>query len=147
MAMILTRSEKKKIGKYLEERFGIKKFNLPLARTGKDRIWIIPRDISRIYLKDLRIEFVGVYFGSQDREDYRLSIEACQLLGNQAKKNLYLLNKKELDLWLTGKEIPVEREFSPGYILLKYKDDFVGSARYSSGRIINMLQKSRRLKE
>lgn len=145
MAKILSRSERKEISKFLENRFGISKFNLDLALSGKERMWIIPKSISDIYLDDLRIEFVGIYFGSYHKDSIRLSIEACQILGGYAEKNIYNLSEKELKLWLSGEEIEVEG-LSKGYILLKYKSDFVGSAKYGNGKILNMLQKGRRIK-
>ncbi len=146
MGEIISRQMRNQIATFLSERFGIEKFKLSLALSSKDRLWILPEDLSLIYLNDLRIEFIGIYFGSFDRDSIRLSIETCQLFGPLATKNVYELNEEQLGLWLKGADIPIEN-LEPGYYLLKYKNDFVGSARYANGVIKNMLQKSRRIKD
>lgn len=145
MGEIISRQTRNQIAEFLLERFGIEKFKLSLALSSKERLWLLPDELSLIYLNDLRIEFIGIYFGSFDRDSIRLSVEACQLFGPRTTKNVYELNDEQINLWLKGVDIPAE--LAHGYYILKYKDDFVGSARYANGVIKNMLQKARRIKE
>ncbi len=151
MAIIISRNEKKELINYLKERYSLEdfKFNFDFLRSGKEKVWIIPPEFNKINLDKMRIEFVGSYFGSYDDKYFRLSVEACQLIGPFAKKNFVELDEENLNKWIHGKNI---LEFNSinltkGYVLIKNKKDFYGSGKFTGNIILNMLAKNRRIKD
>ena len=55
------------------------------------------------------------------------------------------LDKKGMQNWVEGKDVPVEHETC--YVIVKYKDDVLGCGRVVKNILRNMVPKERRLKE
>ncbi len=151
MAVILSRKEKKELINYLKERYELKNFDFTFdfLKSGKERVWVIPPEFNKINLEKLKIEFVGSYFGSYDDEKFRLSVEASQIIGPSAKKNVVLLNEENLNKWVRGENLKDfdSNNLTKGYVLIKNKNDFYGSGKYTGNIILNMLAKNRRIKD
>jgi len=133
---ILNKKEITRILDKIKEQYNIEN------REGK--LFIISKDIKKINLEKLRINNLGLYIAKLDR-DLRLTIEGSQLLGKLAKKNVYEINDEQANSWMSGKEINCEKEFK-GFVIIKNKDDYLGSGRYSNGKIINFIPKERWIK-
>ncbi len=153
---ILSKKEKAEIENKLKEQFGISEIKGELIQRGIERIFLYTGSLSESEIKDIEfslpIERVGVYFGKiiPANGEIRLSIEGTQILGNQIKKNIFELNESNLDSWMKGHEIPTsekEQEKLKGFVVMKYKGEFVGCGKSSQGRITNFIPKNRRLKE
>lgn len=110
----------------------------------KDKIYIISRDVSQINLENLKLNSVGLYFGELKKGQLRLSIEGSQLIGQFAKKNVVEMFEDELQQWIRGKDLFFEGDWQ-GYVLIKHKNDFLGTGRYTNGMIMNFVPKARRL--
>ncbi|MCH8325462.1 MAG: hypothetical protein IIB83_02685, partial [Bacteroidetes bacterium] len=64
---------------------------------------------------------------------------------NQIKKNIFELNKEQAELWMKGSELNISTG-KKGFLIMKYKDNFLGSGKASAEKIGNFIPKSRRLK-
>ena len=122
------------------------------------------------------IERLGVYFAKQEVGYIRLSIEGTQILKNQITKNIFELTESQAEEWMMGRELLFsdifgsdnnlsapkaltggrEREFRTkskgrvlpkGFVVMKYKDNFLGCGKASAEKIGNFIPKNRRLKE
>lgn len=144
-----SQQEKKELLNHLKEQFGINEIPWTLARWGKERIIIIPESISKKEIESVddagRIENLGLYFAKEDIDGVRLSIEGSNLLKNQIMKNVFEMDEKQLEAWMLGQQlnVPIEKK---GFLIMKYKDDFLGTGKASENRITNFVPKSRRLK-
>jgi NOL1/NOP2/fmu family ribosome biogenesis protein len=123
--------------------------------NSKNRIYFINRQVidahHSINLDSLRIDSIGLYFGELRDNELRLSMEATQLIGPYATKNVVEISDGLKQLWIRGFDIEVkEREIincdPSSFVLVKNKNDFWGCGRLSSGKIINMTPKTRVIK-
>ncbi len=118
---------------------------LAFFRNEKQKIYAVHKDIAKIDLSGARINTVGMYFGEQKKGELRLSIEGSQLIGPIAKKNVIELDKEEVLDWLRGEDLQKEGDWS-GFVIVKHKDDFMGTGKYTQDkRILNFVPKARRL--
>ena len=143
---ILNNKEIKGIYKLIEKQWGAKvKLDCGFLSNSKNRIFIISKDISKIDTSKLRLNSAGMYFCEVDERGIRLSIEGSQLLGAKAAKNLVELNEEEARKWFKGEDLEKECNACNGFVILKYKNDFLGTGKYSNGRILNYVSKTRRI--
>ena len=145
----LNQNEKKELIKKLNEQFGIKEIPWPIAKWGNERIIIFSGDANEKEIEKIReltiIEGIGLYFA---KEEYglRLSLEATQLLKSQITKNIFELDDKQAEEWMKGHELNIQTG-KKGFVIMKYKDDFLGCGKASENKISNFVPKERRLKE
>ena len=143
---ILNSREIKEIYAMIEGQWGAKlKLDYGFLKNSKNRIFIISNDISKIDLSKLRLNSVGMYFCEIDSKGIRLSIEGSQLVGQKAIKNIVELNEDETKKWFKGEDLEKECRDCIGFVILKNKNDFLGTGKYSNGRILNYVGKSRRV--
>lgn len=146
---ILSTSEKRKIEKYLKEQFGINEILGLLLKRGEERIFIFQGDLNSKDILELEnkipLERIGIYFAKIIGIEPKLSIEGVQILKNQIKKNIFGINKKQAEKWMSGQELNIKTGIK-GFIILKYKDDLLGCGKASEEKITNFIPKSRRLK-
>lgn len=142
-------SEKEKILKQLKEQFGIKEIPWKLARLGKERLIVFSGNISDREILNLdriaHIEGIGLYFAKEQVDGIRLSIEGSQLLKNQITKNIFELNKEQLNDWMNGRDLQIKSD-KRGFFIIKYNNDFLGCGKISAEKISNFIPKPRRLK-
>ena len=143
---ILNSREIKEICRAIEKQWGAKiKMDYGFLRNNKNRVFIINRDISKIDFSRLRLNSIGMYFCEIDDRGIRLSIEGSQVVGNHAKKNVVEIDKEETKRWFKGEDLEKECKDCSGFVILKNKGDFLGTGKYSNGRILNYVSKSRRV--
>lgn len=144
---ILNRKEIKRFLNNLKEQFGISSLDLDyiFLKTLKDKIFIVSKDLAKLDLKNFkRINSIGLYFAKIEVDGIRLSIEGSQILGKKITKNiLELENPTE---WLLGRDIENKSDLR-GYVLVKHKDDFLGTGKASETKISNFIPKIRRISE
>jgi NOL1/NOP2/fmu family ribosome biogenesis protein len=137
------------INKTLNKQFGIKKIDGKLIRAGEERIRIFTGELSENELiniqKFIRIEGIGLYIAKEERGEIRLSIEGSQILGGQSTKNTYELKDNQVQQWMEGADI-MQKNDEKRWVIIKNKDDFLGSGRMSAEKISNHIPKPRRLK-
>lgn len=148
---IFNESEKEKIVRQLKEQFGIKEIPWKLARLGKERIIIFSGEISDKEIQTIdrisRIEGIGLYFAKIDEKtkDIRLSIEGTHLLKEQITKNIFELNEEQAEQWMLGQELNIQTG-KKGFLIMRFKEDFLGTGKASENKISNFVPKPRRLK-
>ena len=143
---ILNSKEIKEIYKLIENQWGAKiKLDYGFLKNNKNRIFIIGKDISKIDISKLRLNSVGMYFCEIDNKGMRLSIEGSQLIGAKATKNVVELNEEETKKWFKGEDLEKECNDCQGFVILKNKNDFIGTGKYSKGKILNYVSKTRRV--
>ncbi len=136
---------KKPILKLLEKQFGIKeKLNYTLIKNNENKLFIVNNKAFEIDQKKLRINSLGLYFATIENNELRLSIEATQMFGKKADKNILNLNEEQLKEYMLGKNITVNNNNNTT-VILKYKDDFIGCAKQKDFKVINFLPKERRV--
>ncbi|HEA46418.1 MAG TPA: hypothetical protein ENH99_01410 [Candidatus Pacearchaeota archaeon] len=146
---IFNKNEKIEFEKELEKQFGIKSVPGLILRRGEERLFLFSGSFNIRQLKKLEewvpVERVGVYFAKQAEGGIRLSIEGTQILKDQIKKNIFELNNEQTEEWMMGRELPIKtgkREF----LIMKHKNEFMGTGKASAEKIGNYIPKSRRLK-
>ncbi|AEH24117.1 methyltransferase RsmF C-terminal domain-like protein [Pyrococcus yayanosii] len=86
----------------------------------------------------------GVYFGKIEKDGIRLTIEGAFLVGPKATKNVIELDDKRALAWLKGEDVPVNVK-GRAWVILKWKDYWLGGGRLVDGVVKNYVPKERRL--
>jgi len=147
---ILTNTEKKKITKQLEEQFGITQVPWLLLQFGKEKIRAFSGSLSREELalldRELRVEAAGIYFLNVNENELRLSLDTLHLLKEQITKNIILVNDSQASEWFKGHDVSIDKEIQKGFVVLKYKDSFIGCGKSLGNIIKNYMPKERRIR-
>lgn len=143
---ILNSREIKEIYGMIENQWGAKiKLDYGFLKNNKNRIFIISKDISKIDLSRLRLNSAGMYFCEIDNKGIRLSIEGSQIIGANAAKNIVELDEEDAKKWFKGEDLQKECKNCSGFVILRNKKDFLGTGKYSNGKIMNYVGKTRRV--
>lgn len=146
---ILSQKEKREIENKLNQQFGIEKIKGILVRKGQEKIFLFQGEFNEKELdkleKNVIIERIGIYLLKIEREEIRLSIEGTQLLKGQITKNIFELNEEQVEKWMMGQELHIQTG-KKGFLIMKHKNDFLGTGKASENKIGNFIPKSRRLK-
>ena len=138
----LNTREKKEIFQMLEEQFGIKEHvDYIFFENNKEKIFIISSAFAQLNQAQVRINNIGMYFATREKDGLRLSIEGAQLVN--AKKNSIELTKEQAHQWMKGEDIPMEGNL--GYVIVRYKKDTFGCGSLKNNILRNMVPKERRL--
>lgn len=145
----LNSKEKKKIMQILKDNYGFdSELNyLFLFKEKKGKIYLLNKEFEDIDLETLKVDSLGVYFGTlMDKDKIRLSIEGSQIIGPNAKKNVFEINEGMFKLWVRGYPITINPDIE-GFIILKHKEDYLGCGKYvlADDRIHNYVPKARRV--
>ena len=154
---ILDKNKKKEIENLLNEQFGIKEINGIILMRGRERLFLFQGDLAEEGIKKFEesvlIERLGVYFAKvienkkTNRKEIRLSIEGTHLFKGQITKNIFEIpNMEILEKWMKGNEIEIETG-KRGFLIMNFKEDFLGCGKASEKKISNFIPKNRRLKE
>lgn len=113
--------------------------------NGKNRFFIVSRDIEKLELPRLRINNVGIYFGElTDREELRLTIEGSAIVGRLASKNILDISKEQAQQWFRGEDLDFESDEN-AFVIVRHKRDFLGCGKLVNGKILNYVPKARRV--
>src|SRR3989338_1467888 len=141
---ILNNKEIKEIYRLVEKQWGAKiKLDYGFLKNNKNRIFVVNKDISKIDISKLRLNSVGMYFCEIDSKGIRLSIEGSQIVGPKATKNIIELDEEETRKWFKGEDLEKNCENCSGFVILKNKKDFLGNGKYTNGKILNYVGKTR----
>ncbi|MGQ4913302.1 MAG: methyltransferase RsmF C-terminal domain-like protein [Candidatus Asgardarchaeia archaeon] len=145
---LVPRKLKKKILSILRDEFGIEQFEFEIFKSGKRRLWICTKDLAKLDLRGLRLHSIGFYFGELDDNLIRLSFDATQVFAKKIKKNIIEVNDEQAKAWFEGYDIKIPEDiaerYNERYVVLKYKDDFIGCGKVKNGKVWNYVPKDRR---
>ncbi len=142
---IMNSKEIKEIYKLIGEQWGAKiKLDLAFLKNNKNRIFIVNKELSQLDLSKLRINSAGLYFCEIDEKGIRLSIEGSQIIGNKTVKNIMEISSDQARQWLKGEDLEIEGDYKD-FVILKHGSDFLGSGKYKHGKILNYVNKGRRV--
>ena len=146
---ILKKKETQNILRQLNESWGIKEIPGIIARRGEERLFLFTGELEEYKIRILEsaafIERIGVYFAKIVNREIRLSIEGTQIFKDQITKNIFELDEKQTEEWMMGRELLIKTGYH-GFIVMKYKDNFLGCGKASAEKIGNFIPKNRRLK-
>ena len=148
---IFNKKEKQEIEEKLNEQFGIKEIPGQIIMKGREKLFLFSGSFNSRQIKRLEkltvIERIGAYFAKIDErtDTIRLSIEGSQILKDQIKKNIFEIPEELLENWMKGQELNVKTG-KKGFLIMKYKDNLLGSGKASEEKIGNFIPKNRRLK-
>ena len=147
---VLNSKEKHRIIEKLKERFGIKSIPYIIVQSGKERLRIASINLSTDEIRKLsqtaNIELIGLYFATLVNDEIRLSIDATHLLKSQINKNILEISEKEKEEWLKGGDLQ-KKNNERGFVIIRYKEDLLGTGKLSEEKIGNFLPKERRVKD
>lgn len=145
---ILNTREIKRIKDRLIQQFGYAlQKDYAYLQNEKNKIYLINKDAAKVDWKKLIIDKMGLYFAEDKETEIRLSKEGAQLLAQEAKKNqkkilnLIELNVEETKAYFRGLDIEKDLGGTSRMVLLAYKDDVLGCAKYKENKILNFLPK------
>jgi NOL1/NOP2/fmu family ribosome biogenesis protein len=116
-------------------------------RSDKGRIYLISKDLVKIDLRKLRVDKLGLYLAEEKKNQIRLSKEGAQLLFKESGskiKNQIELNESEMGLYFKGLDLHKDLGKESKFLLLKYKKNVLGCAKYKDKKILNYLPKIHR---
>jgi NOL1/NOP2/fmu family ribosome biogenesis protein len=146
---ILEGKELENFTQILNDQFGITKIPGQLIMKGKEKVFLYTGNLPEKDLKTIEfrifIERVGTYVAKIEEQGIRLSIEGSQIFKNQITKNIVELNEEEMLTWMHGSEVLKQSRIT-GFVIIKYKEDMLGTGKASAEKITNFIPKSRRLK-
>lgn len=149
---IMNKNEKEEITNKLKSQFGISKISGKILMRGKERMFLFSGSFNKNQIRVLEtlapIERIGVYFAKKDERDgtLRLSIEGTQIFKDQIKDNIFELSEDQVEPWMKGRELNIKTG-KKGFLVMKYKNNFLGTGKASEEKITNFIPKNRRLKE
>jgi len=148
---ILNTREIKRIKQLLDSEFGYAlEEEYAYLQNQKGRIFIITKEIAALDFAALRIDKMGLYFAESKDNQLRLSKEGAQLLVQEARKhkkevkNIVSLNKEEVTTYFQGHDLGKDCGNESRFVLLDYKNNILGCAKYREGKIFNFLPKIHR---
>jgi len=118
---------------------------LAFLMNTQNKIFLANKEVFNLDLEKLRINSIGLYFGELKNNELRLSIEGSQIIGKSAKRNFVELDDKQAMQWLKGEDIDTKGNYK-GFVILKHKNDFLGTGKYKDGKVLNFVSKARRFK-
>lgn len=150
----LNAKDRKKLLASLQDEFGIEE--LPegvYIQNGKDKVFLVNRDLERIDFASLFIDAAGLYLGTWQIDGFRLSMEGAQLLAPLAKKNVVDLDDEGRSRWLKGEDVPWPEDDRNAFVIVRHGSDVLGCGKIRSSRdgkvgdavLLNFVPKARRL--
>lgn len=149
MIQILNSNQTNEILKSLKEQFGVDEIPGRIMKLGEEKLFLFTGGATDSEIKIMEelvpVERLGVYFAKTIRNDVKLSIEGSQILKEQIRKNIFEMDEEQAREWMMGNELNIKTE-KRGFLVMKYKDNFLGCGKASEEKIGNFVPKMRRLK-
>jgi NOL1/NOP2/fmu family ribosome biogenesis protein len=148
---ILNSKETKEIRELLLQQYGYEdKMDVVfMLSEKKQRIYLFTRDLVDFDLSRLRVDSMGLYFGTLFEGKIRLTIEGTQMIGSQCTKNVLEISKREMQVWLQGEKLELSKldtsqaAESGEYVILRHGLDYLGCGKIGGNLILNYIPKTR----
>jgi NOL1/NOP2/fmu family ribosome biogenesis protein len=143
---IMNRKQSKKMLAFLQNQFGYRnELDYALLTSHKGKIYFVNKEIFDIDLSKLRIDTIGLYFGEIiNNSQIRLSMDGCQMIGPYCTKGIVEIDEKQARRWILGEVLEYETQYNQ-FILIKYKNDYLGCGKANGKEIFNFVSKSRKI--
>jgi NOL1/NOP2/fmu family ribosome biogenesis protein len=142
---ILNKKEISEINSYVESQWGT---SMPdgyaFLRNRDGRTYMVNREAIAIADSKVRIDSIGLYIGTIEDREFRLSIEGSQLIGGSANKNILELNDSQRAKYIKGEDMEIDHD-DTGFMIIKHRNDYYGTGKIRKKRLMNFFPKSRRL--
>ena len=129
--------------KYLEERFGVGSHDLSNFRLDKisGDYWLHTGTLET----ELKYQTRGIRFLRDMDRGLKPTTYALQLLGPRISKNVFKVDKRELEKLLAREEMieVEEQELEEGYVAIEYDDKIIGCGMYKEGVVSSRIPKGR----
>lgn len=112
-------------------------------RSSKDKVYLLSNFDPEL-VDNIKIDRLGLYFGTFMNSGFRLSIEGSQIIGPSAKKNVLKLDDEQFSKWFSGEDLTVLG--NNGIHIIKNKNDFFGCGILKNNNLSNYITKSRRIR-
>ena len=144
---ILNSREIKRIKELLFTQFGFSG-ELPYVflKNNKEKLFIIHRNMEQVEMEHLRVDAIGLYFGTLEEDTIRLSIEGSQIIGPHAKKNIIRLDDTQFEAYIKGQDVELNEESPAEIYIIQHGTDFPGCCKIAGKKLTPFIPKSRRLK-
>ncbi len=86
-----------------------------------------------------------LYFGRIESDGLRLSIEGSFLVGPRATKNVVVLDDRRAMKYLSGESVEINEDVH-GWVIVRWRDYYLGSGKGVGGLLLNYVPKERRLR-
>lgn len=149
--IFLNKKERQKVFDALNECYGFEKFEIfekyeILSRENDDdseKIFLLSKNAVDIDFENLRIDSMGLYFGEFKKGQFSLSIDGSHIIGKFCTRNVLDLEREQLNRYISGENVDFSHEDS--FVLVKFGNDYLGSARLKDNVLINNMPKERRV--
>ncbi|MFP4117675.1 MAG: methyltransferase RsmF C-terminal domain-like protein [Candidatus Woesearchaeota archaeon] len=146
---ILNSKDKKHLFQMMREQWGTETEvlrDLVFIRKPSGKIFICNKDAAMMEQDmKVRIYSLGNYFGKEEKDSLRVSIEGSQLIGRHSDKNVLELDDAKIKEWIKGEDVDVPDDHD-GFCLVKQGKDFFGCGNEKRGKLLNHIPKARRIK-
>ena len=140
---ILSKKQIRELMNLLDKQFGFNnELDYILIKDSRD-YYITNKSLGKINFNSLNVKRIGVFFGKVIGNNFILSIEGSQIIGNSSNKHIIDMDAEEIKSWFKGMNL--RKSLDNGVYLLRYKNDFVGTCKVVNNELINSLDKSRRV--
>lgn len=126
----------------LREQFGINFKPEFLFLQNEDKLYITCKELRKVGFENYNINNVGLYFARQIGNKLKPTMEATQIIGKYATKNVLEIGNP--NDWLQGKNIKTDEVFKD-FVMIKHNNDFLGTGQYTENTILNLIPKNRRI--
>ena len=126
-----------------------------IIKMGEERLFLFQGSLSENQIYELEqtipVERIGIYFAKiiEDKDGktkIRLSIEGTQIFAESITKNIFELTDEQVEDWMKGRELQIATG-KKDFLVMRYKNNFLGTGKASENKISNFIPKNRRLKE
>ena len=150
--IILNSKDRKLILKSLNMQFGIEELPKDLVYfcyMKRERVQVVNRAIFEMEnIEKVRINALGMYFGTIMKDGFRPSLEALHMLKDQITKYVYEVDEATRNKWIEGQDLEIDNpEWEHYYVVIKHNNDFLGIGKVKNQVILNYVPKSRKIKE
>lgn len=144
---ILNSKEIKKLLNNIKNQFNTVELNLNyvFVINSENKIFIINKKIQEIDLNKLKINNIGLYFAKIEEDGIRLTIEGSEIISKFSPQNIIDITKEEAKSWFYGNDLSYNGNLK-SYAILKHKEDTLGCGKIKNNRILNFIDKGRRIK-
>ncbi|MEM5831488.1 MAG: hypothetical protein QXO40_04770 [Candidatus Aenigmatarchaeota archaeon] len=136
------------VNEIIEKVYGLNLDKFEIIKQKNDKVRILTKDAFHVMNAiNIKVKYYGLYLGKIKRNNkFIFSLDATSLFGKNIKKNVVELNEEDIKKWLSGNEIEKNLNMNENFVVVKFKEYYLGSGYYKNGKILNFFP-TKRLKQ